>query len=407
MKNALAIVVSVVLMLPGGFAWAQAKDDSLPATSNVQNAAYPRVHPDLRVTFRVYAPDAKKVQILPAPRVTNGLGEGPYDMVRDEQGFWTVTIPPALPGYHNYFVVVDGFGSNDPGSQTFPGYGLICSAVEVPDKNGDFYAVKDVPHGEVRIRWYFSKTTGLWRRAFVYLPPDYEKNVKARYPVLYLQHGSGEDETSWTSQGRVNFILDNLIAAGKAKPMIIIMENGMIALKAGSPLPAARVAGILAPTLPAPAAGQPAPGPRGNEAFEDVVMNDLIPMIDGAFRTIPDKDNRAIAGLSMGAGQAFQIGLTHLETFAYIGSLSGVLRDFDLKTAYSGVFNDAASFNKKVRLLWMAAGRLEERFYQAGKAAQEAMTKAGIKSVFFETPFGHEWQAWRYDLNDLAPRLFK
>lgn len=376
------------------------KDDSRPATSNVPNAEYPRIHSDLRVTFRVSAPEAQKVQLLPAPRVSNGLGDGPYDMIRDDNGFWTVTIPPAQPGLHNYFVVVDGFASNDPGSETYPGYGLECSAVEVPDKSVDFYDIKEVPHGELRIRWYFSKTTGLWRRAFVYLPPDYEKNVKTRYPVLYLQHGAGEDETSWTKQGRANFILDNLITAGKARPMIIVMENGMVARKAGSPPPAERVAGVLVSV-------SRATGPRGNEAFGDVVINDLIPMIDSSFRTIQDREHRAIAGLSMGAGQAFQIGFSHLDKFAYIVSLSGGLRNFDVKTAYSGLFNDPSAFNKKIRLLWLGAGAREERFYQACKAAHEALGKAGIESVFFESPFAHEWQAWRYDLHDLAPRLFK
>ena len=253
MKKAAILFAATVLVVTGGFVRAQALDDSRPATSNVMNEEYPRVHPDRRVTFRVKAPDALKVQVLPAPRVWNGLGDGPYDMIKGADGFWTVTIPPAEPGLHNYFIVVDGFQSNDPGSQTFPGYSLSCSAVEIPDPNADFYDTKAVPHGDVRIRWYFSKTTETWRRVYVYLPPDYEKNTGARYPVFYLQHGSGEDETSWILQGRANFILDNLIAGGKAKPMIIVMENGMIARKPGPRTPEQ----------------------RSNEAFEDVVVKDL------------------------------------------------------------------------------------------------------------------------------------
>ncbi len=395
-----AAVVLSILLLAWGLYSTQPQDDSKPATSNVPNAQYPRIHSDLRVTFRVSAPDARKVQLLPAPRVSNGLGEGPYDMIRSENGFWTVTIPPAQPGLHNYFVVVDGFASNDPGSRTVPGYGLECSAVEVPDKNGEFYAIQEVPHGEVRIRWYFSKTTGLWRRTFVYLPPDYEHNRKARYPVLYLQHGAGEDETSWTKQGRANFILDNLIAAGQAEPMIIVMENGMVAREPGSPAPAWHVAGILTER-------PRGSGPRGNEAFKDVVINDLVPMIDSSFRTVPDREHRAIAGLSMGAGQALQIALGNLDTFAYIGSFSGVLSNFDLKTAFGGIFNDPAAFNKQVRLLWFGAGVREERFHKASRAVHEELSRAGIKGVFFDSPFAHEWQAWRYDLYDFAPRLFK
>jgi enterochelin esterase-like enzyme len=406
----LALMTVLVLWgTPGTTGQASAQDGSRPATSNVPNSEYPRVHPDLRVTFRVSAPDAKMVQLLPAPRVSNGLGDGPYDMVRDDKGFWTVTTPPAQPGLHNYYVVVDGFASNDPGSEAFPGYGMHISAVEVPDKNGDFYTIQDVPHGEVRIHWYFSKTTNAWRRALVYLPPGYEKSPTTRYPVLYLQHGSGEDETSWTRQGRANFILDNLIAAGKAKPMIVVMENGMVAAKPGAPRPPERVQGILLQAQPAaaPATATTPPAPRGNEAFGEVVIDDLIPVIDSTFRTLAKGGSRAIAGLSMGAGQACQIGLTHLDMFSFIGSFSGVLRDFDARTSFGGAFSDPAAFNAKVHLLWFGAGRREERFSTASKSATEDLTKAGIMTVFFETPFGHEWQSWRYDLLDFAPRLFR
>jgi len=400
MKLRLAFIIFALALIPFGVGWAQSKDDSVPASTNVPNAEYPRIHPDLRVTFRVSAPEAKKVQILPAPRVWNGLGDGPYDMTKDKEGFWTVTIPPAQPGLHNYFVVVDGFGSLDPGSITCPGYGIECSVVEVPDKSVDFYDTKDVPHGDVRIKYYFSKTTADWRRVYVYLPPDYEKNLKTRYPVLYLQHGGGENEESWTKQGRANFILDNLLAAGKIKPMIVVMENGMVARRAGVPAPPAKVAGILlqaqTPSPATPAVGTapakpPVAPPRGNEAFEDVVINDLIPMVDASYRTIPDQDHRAIAGLSMGAGQALQIALTHLDKFSYVGSFSGGLRDFDQQKSYNGVFGSPATFNKAVHLLWFGAGVREERGYKAGKAAQEALTKAGIKNVFYENPFGHEW----------------
>jgi enterochelin esterase-like enzyme len=363
-----------------GLCWAQAADDSKPATSNVPGAEYPRVHSDGRVTFRVSASGAQKVQVQPGGG-DNGLGKGPFDMVRDEKGVWTVTTPSAQPGFHYYWFVVDGFACNDPASETYFGWGKETSAVEVPDKV-DFYEAKDVPHGEVRARWYFSKTTGQWRRAYVYTPPDYDKNVKARFPVLYLQHGAGESERGWQAQGRVNFILDNLIAVKSAKPMIIVMENGMVAFKAGA----------------APA--------RGNAAFGEVVMDDLIPMIDKEYRTQADREHRAIAGLSMGGGQAMQIGLTHLDQFAYIGSFSGAIRNFDVKASYSGVLADAAAFNKKVKLLWIGAGKGEQGMHEAARSAHEALDKARVKNVFFECPFAHEWQTWRYDLRDFAPRLF-
>ena len=378
--NLLYVVTAVIVTC--GVCWPQSAYDSKPATSNVPGAQYPGIHPDLRVTFRVNAPGAQKVQLQPGGS-DNGLGKGPYDMVRDEKGVWTVTTPPATPGFHYYWLIVDGFECNDPSSETYFGWGRETSAVEVPD-NTDFYHAKDVPHGEVRMRWYFSKATGQWRRAYVYTPPDYDTNIKARYPVLYLQHGAGESERGWTNQGRANFILDNLIAAGSAKPMIVVMENGMVAAKPG----------------------EPGRG-RGNEAFGDVVMDDLIPMADATYRTIPDREHRAIAGLSMGGGQALQIGLTRLDAFAYIGSFSGAIRNFDPKTAYSGAFADPAAFNKRVRLLWFGAGKAEENLYRAAQAAHEALDKAGIKNVFFECPFAHEWQTWRYDLREFAPKLFR
>jgi enterochelin esterase-like enzyme len=390
------LILLTVAAATSGLCWAQAVDDSRPATSNLPGAEYPRIHSDLRVTFRVNAPGAQKVQVIPGGD-DNGLGKGPYEMVRDEKGVWTATTPPAVPGFHYYWLQVDGFPCNDPSTQTFFGWNKECSGVEVPDKTVDFYDVKDVPHGDVRARWYYSKVTASWRRAYVYTPPDYDKNPKARYPVLYLQHGSGEGERGWTAQGRANFILDNLLAAKKAQPMIVVMENGMVAAKAAVSPPPAQ------PGTP------PAGTQRRNEAFGEVVINDLIPMIDAAYRTIADREHRAIAGLSMGAGQAVQIGLGHLDKLAYIGSFSGGgIRNLDPKTSYNGVFSDAAAFNKKVRGLWFGAGTAEAARVTSGKAAVEAMNKAGIKAVWFEASgTSHEWQTWRKCLYDFAPRLFR
>ena len=371
-----------------GLGWPQASDDSQPAASNVMNAQYPRIHADLRVTFRVTAPGAQKVQVQPGG-ADNGLGKGPFDMVRDDKGVWTVTIPPAVPGFHYYWLLVDGFAVNDPSSETYFGWGKQTSAVEVPEKGVDFYDAKDVPHGEVRLRLYRSKTTGLWRRAYVYTPPGYD-NGRTRYPVLYLQHGAGEDAAGWTKQGRANLILDNLIAAGKAKPMIVVMETGY-ATKAGA----------------APAASTAGP-PRTPNAFEDVVLNDLIPMIDATYRTIGDREHRAMAGLSMGGMQTLQIALSHLDRFAWIGSFSAPLRSFEVKSSYNGVFSDPAAFNKKVRLLWIGAGTAEESMHQGARAMHDALDQAGVKSVFFESPgTAHEWQTWRRDLRDFAARLFQ
>jgi enterochelin esterase-like enzyme len=377
-----AVLIMLLTIGLCGFVRAQAADDSQPAATNLPGAEYPRIHSDLRVTFRVNAPTAQKVQVMPGGD-DNGLGKGPFDMVRDDKGVWTVTIPPAVPGFHYYWLLVDGFPCNDPSTYTYFGWNKESSGIDVPDKSLDFYDVKDVPHGDVRMHWYYSKTTASWRRAYIYTPPDYDRNVKARYPVLYLQHGSGENERGWTSQGRANFILDNLIAARKAEPMIVVMENGMVAAKPG-----------------ADQAAEPGRPPRRNAAFGEVVVNDLIPTIDANYRTLATREQRAIAGLSMGAGQAVQIGLANLDKFAYIGSFSG--------GGPRGGNLDPAELKKRVRLFWMGAGTLELSRFGAGKATVETLGKAGVNAVWFEAPgTSHEWQTWRKCLYDFAPRLFR
>jgi enterochelin esterase-like enzyme len=374
-------------MLAAGLCLGQAADESTPASTNVMNAEYPRIHPDLRATFRLKAPDAHKVQVL--------IGHGKYDMTRAGDGLWYVTTPPLVPGFHYYSFDVDGANVSDPSSHTFYGTGRDASGIEVPEKGVDFYQPKNVPHGEVRIRWYLSKVTGAWRRCFVYTPPDYDTNLRARYPVLYLQHGMGEDETGWIFQGRANFILDNLIAAGKAKPMIVVMDNGY-ARRAGNPQPAR------------------AGGPPDIGGFEDLMLNDVIPMIDSTYRTLTDREHRAMAGLSMGGNQTCQLTLRHLDKFAWIGAFSGTgnglsTAPIDPKTFIGGVFADGKAFNARVRLLWVGMGTEEPNpFPGAIGAFRKMLDQAGVKYVYFESPgTSHEWLTWRRDLNDFAPRLFR
>jgi enterochelin esterase-like enzyme len=381
-------ILILALTLSASMAQAPA-DDSRPASSNVLNAQYPRVHPDGRVTFRLTAPNAQKVQLQPGG-ADNGLGKGPIDMTRDEKGLWSVTLPPAVPGFHYYWFLVDGLNVNDPGSETFFGWGRQTSGIEVPEAGADYYAARSVPHGDIRLRLYESKVTGAWRRAYVYTPPDYDANVKTRYPVLYLQHGAGENATSWSKQGHANLILDNLIAAGKAKPMIVVMDTGYATRPGATPV-------------------QGATGtPQVPNAFEDVVVSDLIPTIDASYRTIADRESRAMAGLSMGGGQTLQITSKNLGLFAWIGSFSAPLRNFDVKTSMNGVLNDAPAFNKRVRLLWIGAGTGETAFHEATSQLHKSLEAAGIKHVVFEsTGTAHEWQTWRRSLNDFAPRLFR
>ena len=377
---------------------------TIPATTNVRGAEYPRIHPDLRVTFRIKAPNAQKVEF--------NLGKR-YVAEKAEDGTWTATTDPQVPGFHYYWLVIDGVMVNDPASETFYGTGKEASGIEVPEKDVDFYSPKDVPHGEVRERWYQSKTTGAWRRIYVYTPPDYDANRDARYPVLYLQHGGGEDERGWPNQGRVGFIMDNLIAEGKAKPMLVVMEQGY-ARKPGEP--------EAPPRPPTPPTGQPGtPAPAGPPrdlsrmfaTFDEVMVKDLIPMIDSTYRTIPDREQRAMAGLSMGGMQSFQITLNHLDTFASIGGFSGAGGGFgggtfDPKTAHNGVMADPDAFNKKVRLVWLGIGTAEQkRMYDGVKGYHEALEKAGIKHVYYESPgTAHEWLTWRRCLREFAPLLF-
>ena len=354
-----------------------------PAPSNVRGSEYPRIEPDSRVTFRVKAPNAKSVAVAGRAEDSGMNGNKPYAMTRGGNGVWTVTTDPVRPGFHYYELIIDGWHCNDPASESYFGWGQQTSGLEVPDPSLDFYEAKDVPHGEVRSHYYRSQVTGAIRRAFVYTPPDYDRNPKQRYPVLYLQHGAGESERGWTAQGRANFILDNLLAARKAKPMIIVMDNGYASK----------------------AAQTPAAGSRDNGAFEELMVRDLVPLVDSNYRTLADRKHRAVAGLSMGAGQALQIGLGHLDLFDSIAAFSGGGRNFDPKTSFGGIFADPVAANWGIRLLWLGCGT-EDTGYASGKGFHEALTAAGIKHVWVEGPGSHEWQVWRKHLFDLAPRLF-
>lgn len=378
--------------------YAQEAGDFKPATTNVWGAEYPKVDSAGRVLLRIKAPDATKVRI--------NFWSGPKaEMTKQADGFWTFTTPAMVPGLHYYNFVVDGAEATDTGSQSFFGGNKYASAVEVPEPGSTYYDIQDVPHGQVREVWYNSKVTGTWRHAMVYLPPSYEAQTKQRFPVLYLQHGGGEDETGWIRQGRANFILDNLIAAGKTKPMMIVMAYGY-----------ARRAGQAAPAV----TGPPASPDRARAmqdmfaAFEEDLTQALIPFIDKNYRTLPNRENRAMAGLSMGGMQTFQITLKHLDTFAYIGGFSGAGGGMgggpvDLKTAFGGAMSDAAAFNKKVKLVWVGIGAKEpERMYQGVNNFHKTLDGGGIKHVYYESPgTDHEWQTWRRSLHDFAPRLFR
>jgi enterochelin esterase-like enzyme len=389
-----------------GLCWAQAAEECAPSTLNVPGAKYPCVYSDRRATFRVVAPNAQKVTVR--------IGQG-FDMTKGPDGVWTVTTTPLVVGFHYYSVQIDGATVADPSTMTFFGSGWQNSGIEIPEADADFYRAKDVPRGRVSEQWYFSKVTGKWRRSFVYTPPDYESNVKARYPVLYLLHGWGEDETGWYTQGHVDFIMDNLIAAGKAKSMIVVMDN-LNAVKPGEDGSIFFGRGLVPPPAAAAAGRGGAPAGRGGglgsftgATFTDMMLTDLIPMVERTYRALPGRENRAMAGLSMGGMQTFLTTLSNLDKFAYIGGFSGSCGGrggtFDPKTTCNGAFADPAAFNKKVKLLFLGIGSVEG---PGTKDFSDALTKSGIRNVYFESPgTAHEWLSWRRALNDFAPRLFR
>jgi len=393
-----------------------AVEDFKPATSNQSGRQFPQVNSERRARFRVVAPQAQSVTVSLS---------GNTPLTKGEDGAWIGTTPPLDEGFHYYTINIDGATVPDPGSLFFYGANRWGSAIEIPAKDEDFYALKDVPHGQLRQTLYFSKSTNTTRRCFVYTPPDYDKNANKRYPVLYLQHGAGEDETGWGSQGRAGLIMDNLIAAGKSKPFIIVMDNGgnigggaAGRGRAGAPpavgqpsaAPAsqgAAPAGAAAAAQPPGAQPQPArgagPGGRGNfdfSAFERILLDELIAFIDSNYRTVANQPNRALAGLSMGGMQTRAIGLKHLDKFSQLGVFSGG----SIAPADAA---DLAAFKRLVKLVFVSYGSKEGGAATA-KPNTEALQQAGIKSVFYVSPeTAHEWQSWRRSLYQFAPMLFQ
>ena len=404
MKNLLLMF----LFATAGIVHAADTAPGVPASTNVRGAEYPRVLPDRRVVFGIKAPDAKSVKFR--------IGKD-YVASRNADGTWTATTDPLTPGFHYYWLVMDDVALNDPGSETFFGTGKQTSGIEIPEpgSDGDYYSPQVVPHGEVRERWYRSKVTGEWRRFFIYAPPGYDHKLDKRYPVLYLQHGGGEDERAWVIQGRVNHILDNLIASGKAMPMLVVMDQGYARRPGEAEVPLGPPRGLFNPKP-----GDPPPPAfppefiRMFSAFEDVVMQDLIPYVDATYRTIPHRDDRAIAGYSMGGMQAFMIGLRHTDTFSAIGGLSGAGGGFgdgsiDPNQYFGGVLKDADAFNAKMRLIFIGLGTAEpERILNGVRGYHGSLTKLGIDHVYYESPgTGHEWLTERRNLRELASHLFR
>jgi len=411
------------LMITGGICIAQTDqpkvvEDFKVSSTTQPGKQYPQVNSEGRVRTSITAPQALKVQI--------DIGAVKYDLVKDEKGVWTGESAPQDEGFHYYQLNIDGASVPDPGSLYYYGASRSGSGIEIPAKDQDFYANKNVPHGQLREIYYFAKTTNSVRRIYVYTPPDYDKNTGKKYPVLYLQHGMGEDETGWGSQGRTGFIMDNLIAEGKSVPFIIVMENGSVNFGGGprgqrpaqgaqgqaapaQGAPAGRAQGQAAPAQGAPGAnpnaqrpGAGGPGGGMNFAgqFQSILFDDLIPYIESNFRVLPDQNNRALAGLSMGGMQTKSITTANPGKFSYIGMFSG-------GTMAPAEVQDIETFKKNVKLVFMSFGSKEGGATRIQPAADE-WNKIGIKGAAYVSPqTAHEWQTWRRSLYQFAPLLFK
>jgi enterochelin esterase family protein len=385
------LIIVFAALLSNGICLSQSNQPALvedfkPSSVNQPGKEFPQVNSERRVRTSISAPQANKVQL--------DIGGVKYDLIKDEKGVWTGESASQDEGFHYYQLNIDGASVPDPGTKYFYGAGRWGSGIEIPAVDEEFYTLKDVPHGLVSENIYFSKITNSFRRCFVYTPAEYEKDSKTRYPVLYLQHGSFEDESGWSAQGKANLILDNLIAAQKAVPMIIVMDNGY----AYKPQDKANTDQRTRPA----------------SAFEEVLINEIIPMIDAKFRTIADREHRAIAGLSMGANQTMRIIMNNLDKFSNYGGFSGTSNypssdEIDTATFLDGKFSDGKAIDKQIKVFWLGLGTKEpEPFPGSVGAFRNMMEKQGIKYVYYESlGTAHEWLTWRRDLFQYAQLIFQ
>jgi enterochelin esterase-like enzyme len=377
------LFIILTVLVSGVFCSAQSHsqvvEDFKPSSVNQGGKDFPQVNSEGRVRVQISAPEAKMVQL--------DIGAVKYDLKKDENGVWTGESAPQDEGFHYYQLNIDGASVPDPGSLYFYGASRWGSGIEIPAHDQDFYALKNVPHGQVREHIYYSETNKAIRRCFIYTPPGYDNDIKTRYPVLYLQHGGGENETGWSAQGKAGLIMDNLIAEGKAKPFIIVMDNGTWTRSGPS-----RTEGGTWP-------------PQGwADGFMNTLLKDIIPMVDANYRTIPDQKSRAMAGLSMGGMQTRVITLANPDVFSHVGMFSGG------SISVEDVEN-APGFKEKVKLLFISYGSTELETPRSGfsnpKENTDKLKELGMNTYFYVSPnTAHEWQSWRRSLYQFAPLLF-
>ncbi|RYY56983.1 MAG: esterase [Chitinophagaceae bacterium] len=349
-----------------------------PASTNIRSAQYPQVYPDSRVSFRLKAADAQKVQV--------DLGRK-YDLVKDTGGYWIGKTDSISEGFHYYSLIIDGLPVADPASETFYGMGRMASGIEIPFRGDGYYSLRDVSHGDLRNNKYFSPVTRSWRQMNIYTPPGYDNSGSTRYPVLYLLHGGGEDERGWGSQGKTDLILDNLIADGRAVPMLVVMMDGNL----GS-------------------GGFGGFGEQSLRLFENELKQAVIPFVQGNYRTDTTAKGRALAGLSMGGLQTLYAGIRNNSMFSSLGVFSSgwwsnqpALSD----PQYAFMKENAASINKNIRNFWIAMGGQEDIAYKNCKIMLAKFDEMQIRYQYSEYPGGHAWPVWRNNLYQFAPLLFR
>jgi enterochelin esterase family protein len=366
--------------------FAGAVEDFKPNITNQRGHQYPMVNSQGAVRAQLRAPQASSVQL--------DIGGVRYEMVKDEEGVWTGTSAPQDVGFHYYQLNVDGASVPDPGSIYFFGAGRWGSGIEIPSDDMDFWQVKNVPQGAVEEKYYWSKATESMRHCFVYLPAEYQKNPGKKYPVLYLQHGNAENENGWSAQGHTGQILDNLIAEGKAVPFIVVMDYGQSQN--------IHLVGQYAPAQPQqpqqPQQGQNRARATGPDAFQVVLLTDIIPMVEKEYRVIADAQHRAMAGLSMGGMQTRRITVANPTTFAYVGLFSG-------GTVSVEDVQGAEGYKQTNKLIFMSSGSKENpRVMEAA----EALKGIGVNAVgYISEGTAHEWHTWRRSLYQFAQLLFK
>lgn len=349
----------------------------IPAPSNVRGAKFPQIMPDGSAVFRVKAPDAKKVQLDLVKK---------YDMLKNSEGVWEVTTDSLTEGFHYYSLFIDGLAVCDPASETYYGMGRMASGIEVPFSGDAYYREKDVPHGEISIKRYFSTVFNTWRQFYIYKPAGYDINTSEKYPVLYILHGGGEDQRGWATQGKTDLILDNLIAAKKAKPMLIVMPDGNVT-------------------------GQQGFGENTLRMFERELKQCIIPFVEKNYRADTGPGNRALAGLSMGGIQTLYVGVNNSEMFSYLGVFSSgwitPMQDELAEKQYAFMKQNSDKLNGNIKKFWIAMGGKEDIAYSNCQKMMVRFDGMKIRYTYSEYPGGHTWPVWRNNLCNFAQLLFK